>query len=105
MGLLLELLCSNVHMKILPKTADRNSESLVTLFWCEVARRGMLSVEIFAGRSDAVLTISSQGARLCDGWNRREVLRVGALGALGLTLPDLLRMRSQAAAKSGQPSG
>jgi hypothetical protein len=32
--------------------------------------------------------------RLCDGLARREVLRVGGLTALGLTLPDLLRARA-----------
>jgi hypothetical protein len=33
------------------------------------------------------------GTRLCDGLSRREVLRVGGLSALGLTLPDLLGAR------------
>src|SRR5947209_18289063 len=32
--------------------------------------------------------------RTCDGVTRRDVLRVGALSALGLTLPDLLRARA-----------
>ena len=31
--------------------------------------------------------------RADDGWNRREVLRVGGLAALGLSLPDLIRWR------------
>jgi hypothetical protein len=33
------------------------------------------------------------GVRLCDGWNRREVMRIGGLGFLGggLSLADLLR--------------
>ena len=33
------------------------------------------------------------GVRLCDGWNRREILRIGGLGALGagLSLPELSR--------------
>lgn len=35
-----------------------------------------------------------QPARLCDGLTRREVLRVGGLSALGLSLPDLLRARA-----------
>ena len=39
----------------------------------------------------------------CTGINRRDFLRVGALGATGLMLPDLLRMRS-AAADAGQPT-
>src|SRR4029077_149567 len=28
---------------------------------------------------------------LCEGWSRRDVLRAGALGALGLSLPNLLQ--------------
>src|SRR5262249_3440112 len=39
----------------------------------------------------------------CDGVSRRNVLRVGALTALGLTLPDLFRAR--AAAASNAPTG
>jgi hypothetical protein len=35
--------------------------------------------------------------RYCDGVNRRDFLKVGALTALGLTLPDLLRARAAAA--------
>jgi hypothetical protein len=34
------------------------------------------------------------GTRLCDGWTRREILRVGALGVAGLTLPNLLRWQA-----------
>src|SRR2546423_1174256 len=64
----------------------------------------MLSVEKSAGGNE-VFTITSQGTRLCDGWDRREVLRAGALGAFGLTLPDLLSMRAHAAAKPGRSSG
>jgi Protein of unknown function (DUF1501) len=52
-----------------------------------------------------MLSITSQGGRLCDGWNRREVLRAGGLGVFGLTLPELLRMRSTASAKPANPSG
>ena len=39
----------------------------------------------------------------CTGLNRRDFLTVGALGATGLTLPGLLKMRS-AAASAGQPT-
>lgn len=40
-----------------------------------------------------MLRVLGPGARLCDGWNRREVLRIGSLGALGagLSLPALSR--------------
>ena len=33
----------------------------------------------------------------CDGVTRRDAIRVGALTALGLTLPELLRRRAAAA--------
>jgi hypothetical protein len=38
-----------------------------------------------------MFTLQAPGARLCDGWTRREWLRIGSLGAFGLTLPDWLR--------------
>jgi hypothetical protein len=45
----------------------------------------------------------SKSAVDCDGATRRNFLKVGALGATGLTLPGLLRMR-EAAANTGRPS-
>src|SRR5262245_43712237 len=44
------------------------------------------------------LTLSARSPRLCDGLTRREVLRVGGLTALGLSLPDLLRRAGAAPA-------
>ena len=40
-----------------------------------------------------MLRLLGPGVRLCDGWNRREVMRIGGLGFLGagLNLADLLR--------------
>jgi hypothetical protein len=45
-----------------------------------------------------VLRLLGPGVRLCDGWNRREVIRVGGLGFLGagLNLTDLLRSTATA---------
>src|SRR5262245_58292205 len=40
--------------------------------------------------------------RLCDGWSRRDFLRVGTVGGLGLTLAHLAR--AGAAASAGTPS-
>ena len=37
-----------------------------------------------------MLSILGRGGKLCEGWTRREVVRVGALSAGGLTLPSLL---------------
>lgn len=45
-----------------------------------------------------MLDTLGQNHRLCDGMNRREALRIGALGLGGLTLPALLR--AEQAAKS-----
>ena len=42
-----------------------------------------------------MLSILGRPRRLCDGWTRREVLTVGALGLGGMTLPDLLRAEAQ----------
>lgn len=41
-----------------------------------------------------MLQILGQGARLCDGISRREMIRAGGLGALGLGLPTLLGART-----------
>jgi uncharacterized protein (DUF1501 family) len=41
--------------------------------------------------------------RTCDGVTRRDMLKVGALSALGLTLPDLLRAQAAHAA-AGRPN-
>ena len=40
-----------------------------------------------------MLRFLGPGSRLCDGWKRREVVRIGGLGCLGagLSLTDLLR--------------
>jgi hypothetical protein len=40
-----------------------------------------------------MLRLLGPGTRLCDGWTRREILRVGGLGLLGagLRLPDLVQ--------------
>ena len=46
-----------------------------------------------------MLRLLGPGIRLCDGWNRREVVRIGGLGCLGagLGLADLLRPGATAA--------
>lgn len=43
------------------------------------------------------MAIHDNGFRLCDGWTRREWLRVGGLGAFGLSLPGLVHARPQSA--------
>jgi hypothetical protein len=39
-----------------------------------------------------VLRILGSPKRLCEGWNRREMLRAGGLGLIGLSLPDFFRL-------------
>src|SRR5262245_27157425 len=46
-----------------------------------------------------MLTFFQRNAsRYCDGVSRRSFLKVGAMGAMGLTLTDMLRMDAQAGA-------
>jgi hypothetical protein len=53
-----------------------------------------------------MLRILGGSTRLCDGINRREILRVGGLGAFGLGLPWLLNRPScQAADGAARPLG
>jgi hypothetical protein len=40
-----------------------------------------------------MLAIYNNGYRLCDGLTRRELLRVGGLGLLGVSLPTLLNAK------------
>ena len=45
--------------------------------------------------------ILGRASRRCDGVSRRDFLRVGALGGLGLTLPALLRSEARAGERRG----
>ena len=49
-----------------------------------------------------MIRLEHRGLRLCDGVTRREFLRVGGLGPLGLSLPALLQ--SRAGAETAVPS-
>jgi hypothetical protein len=44
-----------------------------------------------------MLSIPGKQGRLCDGWTRRELLRVGGAAMLGLSLPEVLRLQAAAA--------
>jgi uncharacterized protein (DUF1501 family) len=44
-----------------------------------------------------MLNILDHGTPLCDGITRRDWLRIGSLGMMGLTLPNLLAARAQSA--------
>ena len=52
-----------------------------------------------------MLYIPGRAVRTCDGLSRRELLRAGGLGVLGLSLPEFLQMQAKgaaAAARTGQ---
>src|SRR3981189_1270182 len=44
-----------------------------------------------------MLTIPGRPVRTCEGWSRRELLRVGGAGLLGLNLPEFLSWKASAA--------
>jgi Protein of unknown function (DUF1501) len=48
-----------------------------------------------------MIGIGGNNARLCDGVTRREALCLGAIGALGLSLPDVLRAEAQRPRRPG----
>ncbi len=48
-----------------------------------------------------MLTIEGQQGRLCDGMTRRELLRVGGISLMGLSLPNVLALQAAQAAESG----
>ena len=50
-----------------------------------------------------MFSLYDTGTKLCDGLTRREWLRVGGLGALGLSLPSLLQGREEGRAWSVAP--
>src|SRR6187455_1521059 len=52
-----------------------------------------------------MFTIRGPSGRLCDSPTRRELLTVGGLSLLGLSLPEALRLRSQAAAAEATSGG
>jgi hypothetical protein len=43
-----------------------------------------------------MLWLNGSSARVCGGFTRRDILQIGALGSLGLTLPAVLRARETA---------
>jgi hypothetical protein len=51
-----------------------------------------------------MLRILGSTTRLCDGLTRREVLRAGGLGFLGLSLADLLRLQAAPSPSTGKPA-
>src|SRR5579872_5011606 len=54
-----------------------------------------------------MFALHDRSSRLCDGVSRRELIRVGGLSVLGLSLPSLLQARVQTAdeARAGASFG
>ncbi len=50
-----------------------------------------------------MLSIPGRPVRNCDGVSRRELLRVGGAGLLGLSLPEFLKMQAAPSRVEGQP--
>ena len=48
--------------------------------------------------------VSGKASRLCDGISRRNFLKIGALGAAGLSLPELLAIESAAGIRNSRKS-
>jgi len=44
-----------------------------------------------------MLSIPGKPGSTCDGWSRREFMRVGGAGVFGLALGDILRLQALAA--------
>src|SRR2546426_1134449 len=51
-----------------------------------------------------MIRITAPPVRLCDGIQRRDLLRAGALGCVGLSLPALLHLQESSASPGARPS-
>ena len=51
-----------------------------------------------------MLRILGSESKLCDGLSRRDLLRGGGLGALGLNVADWFRLEETQAASPGAPA-
>ena len=52
-----------------------------------------------------MLSIPGRSGSTCDGFSRRELLRVGGIGLLGLSLPQILALKAQANTPSKSKTG
>src|SRR5262249_4133541 len=50
-----------------------------------------------------MISIPGQPGSTCDGWSRREFLRVGGASLLGLSLADILRLQAHADSAPSDP--
>ena len=49
-------------------------------------------------------SLEGDAARLCDRLDRREMIRVGGLSSLGLSLPSLLASQADASSEISDPT-
>src|SRR5262249_34636398 len=98
------LTCTPSGRAILPGLVPTETNDLAAAH----QRQGLLrlaspaapSSQLKPGGVPALLTLFGKKQKFCDGVSRRNFLKIGAFGA-GLTLADMLRLRS-AAATSGK---
>ena len=43
-----------------------------------------------------MISIPGKPGSTCDGWSRREFLRIGGMGMAGISLADVLRLQARA---------
>src|SRR5579883_2655170 len=51
-----------------------------------------------------MLTIPGRPVRTCEGYSRRELMRIGGAGLIGLNLPEFLAWKASAAARVTSPT-
>ena len=51
-----------------------------------------------------MISIPGQSGSTCDGFSRREFLRIGGMGMAGITLADILRLQASASTAPGAAS-
>ena len=65
----------------------------------------MVRLDIASGNGDSLmLRILGSESKLCDGLSRRDLLRIGGLGTLGLNVADWFRLQETQAASMGELS-
>ena len=52
-----------------------------------------------------MISIPGLSGATCDGFNRREFMRLGGAGLLGLSLADILRLQAEQPKGTGPASG
>ena len=56
-------------------------------------------------RTDLMISIPGKFGATCDGFSRREFLRLGGAGIVGVSLADILRLQAEQAPGAGPAAG